>query len=150
MEAKTRVFGDIIIDDDKVLTFAQGIIGYPELRRFALLHDMEQETVILRWLQSLEDPDFALPVINPLLVREDYDPVVEDSRLESLGALDQENLLVLVTVSMPEDLTKMSVNLQGPIIINSLSCKGCQLIVEGEEYPVRYPIYDKLKARKEG
>ena len=38
----------------------------------------------------------------------------------------------------------------GPIIINSATCKGCQIIIDSDEYKVKYPIYDKLAAaRKE-
>ena len=46
------------------------------------------------------------------------------------------------------DLTKMSVNLRGPIIINAAEKKACQVIVEGEAYAVKYPIYDILNAGK--
>ena len=59
-----------------------------------------------------------------------------------------ENLLVLVTVSIPGDLKKMSVNLQGPIIINIDEHKACQLIVENSSYPVKFPVYDILQAAK--
>lgn len=45
----------------------------------------------------------------------------------------------------------MSVNLKAPIIINSNNKEGAQVIVENEDYSVRYPIYDILnKKDKEG
>ena len=59
-------------------------------------------------------------------------------------------MLVLVTVTVPSDLTKMSVNLQGPIIINADTKKACQIIAEGEGYDVKYPIYELLQSRKAG
>ena len=79
-----------------------------------------------------------------------YNPQVSEELLSDLGNLSDENIVVLVTVTVPTDLTKMTVNLQGPIIINSDEKKGAQIIVEGNDYPVRFPIYDILKARKEG
>ena len=54
----------------------------------------------------------------------------------------------MVTVTVPSDLTKMTVNLQGPIVINADNRKACQVIVEGNDYAVKYPIYEILKARK--
>ncbi|MDE6699748.1 MAG: flagellar assembly protein FliW, partial [Acetatifactor sp.] len=67
-----------------------------------------------------------------------------------LGELTDENILVLVTVTIPSDLTQMSVNLQGPVIINVDERKACQLIVEGSAYPVKFPIYEIFKTRKAG
>lgn len=151
MKIATKFFGEIEISDDKIITFENGIIGFPELRRFALLHDEERGMEAgVRFLQSIEEPGFSMTVMNPLAVKPDYDPQVEDSLLASAGNITAENLLVLVTVSIPGDLTKMSVNLQGPIIINAEGRKGCQIIVENGNYPVKFPIYDILQAGKAG
>ena len=151
MKINTKVFGEIEISDDKVIFFENGIIGFPELKRFTLLHDEERGTSAgIRFLQSIEEPGFAMPVMDPLIVKPDYDPEVEDELLAGLGGLTQENILVLVTTTVPADLKQMSVNLQGPIIINVEERKACQLIVEHGDYPVRFPIYEILQARKAG
>lgn len=151
MKVVTKVFGEIEIDDDRIIVFPGGIIGFPELTKFTLLHDEESgDDVGIRWLQSLDEPAFAMPVMDPLIVREDYNPVVEDELLKPIGELDPEELLVLVTVTVPSDLTKMSVNLRGPIIINAKERKACQIIVDEETYVVKYPIYDILQGKKEG
>ena len=151
MKINTRIFGEIEISDDKIITFPNGIIGFPDLKRFALLHDEEKGTQTgIRFLQSLEEPGFAMPVMDPLLVKPDYDPEVEDQLLSVAGNITSENLLVLVTVTVPGDLTRMSVNLQGPIIINIDENKACQIIVENGDYPVKFFIYDILQARKAG
>lgn len=151
MKIKTKIFGEIEISDDKIIMFQDGIIGFPDLKRFALLHDEERGTNVgIRFLQSLDEPGFAMPVMNPLDVKPDYDPEVEDELLAAAGNVTPENLLVLVTVSVPGDLTRMSVNLQGPFIINIDENKGCQLILDSGNYPVRFPIYDILQSRKEG
>lgn len=151
MKIKTKFFGEIEISDDKIITFEKGIIGFPELKRFALLHDEERGVEAgIRFLQSIEEPGFAMTVMNPLAVKPDYDPEVEDSLLADVGTITAENLLVLVTVSIPGDLKKMSVNLQGPIIINAEEHKGCQIIVENSAYPVKFPVYEILQAGKAG
>jgi len=151
MLIKTKIFGDVEISDDKILTFEDGIIGFPDLKHFTLIHDEEKGTDAgIRYFQSIEEPGFAMPVMSPLMVCETYNPQVSEEFLSSLGDLKDDNIVVLVTVTVPTDLTKMTVNLQGPIIINSEEKKGAQIIVEGNEYPVKFPIYDILKARKEG
>ena len=151
MFIKTKIFGDVEISDDKILTFEDGIIGFPELKHFTLIHDEEKgKDAGIRYFQSIEEPAFAMPVMNPLMVCEDYNPQVSEEFLSSLGNITDENIVVLVTVTVPTDLTKMTVNLQGPIIINSDEKKGAQIIVEGNDYPVKFPIYEILKSRKEG
>lgn len=150
MRINTKVFGEIEIDDAKIITFSNGIIGFPDLKKFTLLYDAEK-TGGIKWLQSLDEPAFAMPVMDPLSVKETYNPVVEDELLKPLGELDPEEILVLVTVTVPKDLTKMSVNLQAPIILNAENKTGCQIIVEnaGEEFPVKFMVYDILQEKKE-
>ena len=148
MKIVTRVFGEIEIDDDKIITFPKGIIGFPELTLFALIHDSEKGTETIHWLQSLQEPAFAMPVLDPLLVCPDYNPEVDDELFKHLGELNPEEMLVLVTVTVPKDLTQMTVNLKGPVIINAADKKAMQVIVEGDEYQVKFPIYDILNANK--
>ena len=151
MKVETRVFGEIDIEEDKIITFPNGIIGFPELTRFTLIHDEEKgKGAGIRWLQSLEELGFAMPVMDPLVVKDNYNPEVNDELLEPAGNVTPDNMLVLVTVTVPADITQMTVNLRGPIIINADEKKACQIIVDGEDYPVKYPIYEILQARKAG
>lgn len=149
MKVTTRVFGEITIDDEKIITFPKGIIGFPDLTEFALVHDSEKGTDTIHWLQSIQEPAFAMPVMDPLIVCPDYNPEVDDELLSHLGKLDPEEMLVLVTVTVPKDLTRMSVNLKGPIVVNAAEKKAAQVIVDGDEYQVKFPVYDILNANKE-
>ena len=115
MKINTKFFGEVEIADDKIITFDKGIIGFPELKHFTMLHDEEKgNSAGIRYLQSLEEPGFAMPVMDPLLVNPEYDPEVDDELLAGVGKLTPENILVMVTVTVPADLTQMTVNLPGP------------------------------------
>lgn len=149
MQITTRVFGEVTIDDEKIIHFPGGIIGFPDLQDFALIHDEEKGTDTIHWMQSLQEPAFAMPVMDPLLVRPDYNPEVDDELLKNIGDLQPDELLVMVTVTVPKgDVEKMTVNLKGPIVINATQRLAVQVIVEGEEYQVKYPIYDILQKNK--
>ena len=152
MKVTTRVFGEIEIDDSKIISFPSGIIGFPEMTEFALVYDEEKgKDTPIRWLQSLQETEFALPVMDPLMIVKDYNPEVEDIFLNHLEVISAEDILVLVTVTVPKDMAKMSINLQAPIIINADSKKATQVIVDVEKYPVKYYIYDILQEmKKEG
>lgn len=151
MRINTRVFGEIEIGEEKIITFEKGIIGFPALKKFTLIYDEEHGSKAgIRYLQSLDEPGFAMPVMDPLTVKEDYNPSVDEELLADLGKMNEDDLLVLVSATIPSDLTKMTVNLQGPFVINAQERKACQIIVDGDQYPVKYPIYDIIKARKAG
>ena len=67
MKAETRLFGKIDIADDRIITLKEGIIGFPELQKFALIHDEEKkEKGKIMWLQSMDDTAFAMPVMNQI------------------------------------------------------------------------------------
>lgn len=149
MLVKTKFFGEVDLPEEKIVTFDRGIIGFEDLKRYTILYDCEKEETNISWLQSVEEPDFAMPIIKPWLVKEDYNPVVEDELLNGLGELTEENLVILLTMNVPPDLTQMSVNLKAPIIINSDTRKGAQIVVENQDYVIKYRVYDILKNKKE-
>lgn len=151
MIIETRVFGEVNIDDKKIIHFENGIVGFPELQDFALVHDVDKgDNAGIRWMQSIQEPAFAMPVMDPLIVKDDYNPIVDDEVLKPIGAFEIEGILVLTTVTVPKDLTKMSVNLKAPIVINVSERKAVQIILDGDEYQVKFPVYEIIKAKKEG
>ena len=64
MMLTTRLFGEIEIDDSLIITFPKGIIGFPDMQRFAIIYDKDQGTGSIQWLQSLDEPAFAMPVMD--------------------------------------------------------------------------------------
>lgn len=150
MKAKTRLFGEIDIADDKIITLKEGMIGFPELTHYALIFDEakgRKETSIM-WLQNMDDPDIAFPVMSPHVVKPDYAPNVSEELVSGLGETKEDNLFVLVTVTVPRKVEDFSVNLKAPVIINMDTLKGVQLIVE-DDYPVKYKVYEILRTKKE-
>ena len=152
MKLNTRIFGEVDVEESKIINFVNGIIGFPELTQFALIHDEERGSKSpIRWMQSLQESEFAMPVMDPLTVLTDYNPQVEDELLKPLGELSPDQMLVLVTLTVPSDITQMTVNLKAPIVINAAERKACQVIAEGDEYVVKFPIYDLIQnAKKAG
>ena len=150
MLVKTRYFGEVDLTDDKIKKKKKGLMGFDEYKRYTILYDCEKEEgTNISWFQSVDEPSLALPVINPLIVKEDYNPVVEDELLAGIGEINEENMVILITMTVPADLKEMTVNLKAPIIINADTRKGIQLIVENQDYEVKYKIYDVLKNKKE-
>lgn len=152
VEVNTNAFGKIAIEDDKIIRFEHGILGFPDLKDFTLIFNIEKGVESsIKWLQSLDEPNFAMPVMDPGLVTDDYMPMFDRELLKPLGNnLDAENLMMLVTVTVPKDITKTTVNLKAPIIVSVEERKAVQLISDSDAYSIKYAIYDRLKAKKAG
>lgn len=150
MRAETRLFGKIEIPEDKIIIMEQGIIGFPEMKHFTLIFDAEKEEKdTIMWLQSMDDGCFAMPVMDPRIAVPQYTPNVDEELLNPLGKMEDEDVYILTTVTIPQGKVEdITINLKAPFIINLANNKGCQIIVE-DDFPVKHKIYDALKSRKE-
>lgn len=153
MLVKTRFFGEVDIEDEKILTFDNGIMGFEDMKRWTLIYDIEKGSEgPISWFQSLDMAELALPVINPYTVTAIYEPVVEDELLKPLGEFKDEELVTFLTITIPsEDPSKTTANFRAPILINPVNRKGIQVIVNNEDYPIKFSIYEsvqKMKAEK--
>ena len=74
MKANTRLFGEIDIDEEKIITLENGMIGFPDLRKFTLIFDKEKERTpsSIMWFQSMDEPEIAFPVMHPNEIKPDY------------------------------------------------------------------------------
>lgn len=151
MVAETKFFGTIDVEDEKIIEFPMGIIGFENFKKFALIYDKEQEERSpISWLQSMDEPLLALPVVSPLDLLGEYNPIIEDELTKIIGDPADADLLILVSMSIPSDLTKVTANLKAPFIINAKDGKAMQVIVENQDYDIKFNVYEfveKLKAK---
>lgn len=150
MRVQTKFFGEVELDDNKVIEFPNGIIGFENFKKFAILYDIEDDRdTKISWLQSLEEPTLALPVVDPLAVTTEYAPMIEDELLKPLGDPADEDLLFLLVMTVPSDMTKVTANMKAPVIISPEERKGVQLIVDNADYPVKFNVYESVQKMKE-
>ncbi len=150
MKVNTRLFGEIDVAEDRIINFTTGIMGFEEYVHYTLIFNAEKKGNIM-WLQSLDEPELAFTVMDPMKIVPEYNPVVEDEWLAPLGEVETEDdYFLLSVVTVPSDLTKMTANLKAPIVINMKTMKACQIIVNNDDYQVRYNVYDCVKKMKEG
>jgi len=123
----------------KEISFPEGILGFPDDRRYRLCRfdgaDENQSPFFI--LQSLEH-DLSFPLIHPDLVAMDYRVPVNPEIIAALEAENESVLVPLLIVTVRERVEDITVNLQGPLLISTVSLLGRQLVLE--EYPVRYPL----------
>lgn len=142
MKLNTYRFGEIEIDESRIIHFKDGLPGLEELKNFVVV--VNEQTKPFYWLQAI-DEDISLPVVSPFDIDPDYSPLVDDSYFEELEIENDEDILVLNVAVIPQDITKATVNMMAPIIINSSLNKGKQIVIEGIDYQIRQPIIEMLK-----
>lgn len=149
MIINTKHFGEIDLDESKIIHFDQGILGFETFTDYTILFDEEEgKRPDISWLQSVEEPSLAIPVVSPLLVKPDYNLVVEDELLISMGEMSEENTVAFVSVTVPAEIEKISANLKAPFIINADTRKGAQIILDQGKYEVKYYFYEEFKKNK--
>ena len=141
MKVKTKAYGVVEADHRQRIYFPQGILGFEKLRDYVLL-DAEQPPFY--WLQSTEDVDVAFVLIDPRLFRKDYTLDIDPQDLDEIGAVDEIELLTLTIVTIPADTSRMTANLQGPIIINKQSKVGRQSISTNPKWRVKHVVMEEL------
>ena len=149
MNVKTRHFGEVDIDESKVITMDNGLFGFENYKKYVLLYDSSSDEIpSIQWLQSVDEELLALPVMIPTTIVPDYNPVVDDEYLGSLGEWNEESISILVTVTVPVDVKEMSINLKAPIVINTTTMKGSQVVAENPDYEIKFKIHALLEAAR--
>ena len=142
MKLETKPFGEIEIDERQRINFPQGILGFENIKEYALLNAKQWP---FYWLQSVDVPDLAFILIDPKIIRPDYTADVDGGYSDIFSdKADKENMLIFAIVTIPEDQKKMSANLQGPVIINREERLGKQFISTNPEWKTRHYILDEL------
>lgn len=137
-------FGELEVDEEIVITFPEGLIGFEQCRRFVVVR--HEESSAFRWLQSLDMPAVAFPIIEPNQVRPDYAPTIGDADARALDLDSDTHALLFTIVTVPPGQPQeMTVNLLGPLVINVLTRRGRQVIVQDEDYTTRHRVVDELQ-----
>lgn len=138
MKFETTRFGTIEVSSEEIHVFPDGPLGFPECTRFVFLD--EENTAPFRMMQSLDNPTLAFVVVDPQAVRPDYTFQVTKDDLAQVKATDTSGLKVYAIVTMSKELKDVTVNLQGPLVINPDERLGHQFVLNTDEYTTRESI----------
>jgi len=144
MEIMTRDFGKIEINEDDIIEFPQSIPGFPEEKEFVLFPIGEDSPFIV--LQSVNNSDLAFITIEPGNYLKGYEFEISDELANKLKIESNEDLLVISIATIKDEIENMTINLAAPVIINLKEKLGKQVILDKEDYPVKYRLFaDKEK-----
>jgi flagellar assembly factor FliW len=153
MKIKTKYFGEIEIPESETILFPFGIYGFEECNRFVLLHDEEDDSGVFMYLQSAEEEILCFIVMEPEIIAPNYSPKLPDDILRKIGAdeNDKDGIRYIVMSIIREDISKSTVNLLGPIVINTEKKIAMQVVLDPSEpqngnYKTKHNLFLTLNA----
>lgn len=145
MNIATSRFGQIEFSDDKIITLPDGMPGFAETR-FTLINPERHAPFC--WLQSLDNPDLAFVVVDARQTFPDYAVALTAEEYERLALDEKTEVVVLLVVTLASEPSAITVNLQGPIVLNPERMLAKQIVLEGNRFPTRFPLFGVAKAEQ--
>ncbi|WP_312668487.1 flagellar assembly protein FliW [Tissierella praeacuta] len=142
MKIRTKNFGEVEIEKDKIIYFQEGIPAFEEEKEFVLILNEDKESPF-HSLQSVNKEELSFIVVNPFEIFDDYDILLPDIAINKLKIEKEEDLNIYTIVVIPEDIKKMTTNLAGPIVINRKKMLGKQVILDDERYTTKHFIFNQ-------
>ena len=136
MNIETTRFGNVEVDDSRIVNFPSGLLGFSSYRQFVLLQP--DDDGVFYWLQSVEAPDLAFVVTDPALWIADYKANIRREQMSELQMDAIDDAQVLVIVNKRDDV--LTANLQGPLVINVGNCVAMQLVLAEKRWTTRQEI----------
>ena len=144
MLIQTSRFGEIEVEENQIITFPSGLVGFTEDRRFEIREDDAAAPFL--WLQSVDSNGLAFVMIEPHVSVTNYELELTQEHLNKLDAKNIEELRVFVLVTMAKEMKDVTINLQGPLLLNPDKRLGLQFIIPDGKYSTRHLLFgDKLK-----
>ncbi|MCI6810207.1 MAG: flagellar assembly protein FliW [Spirochaetia bacterium] len=144
MEIMTKAKGKMDISEENLLTIPEGLFGFEEYTKFALV-DSDYEPFI--WLQSTENPNLAFLIVDPFLISSIYETDIDDDTLAKIGITRPEDIIIMTIVTVPNNGAPITANFQGPIVINKKNHQCMQVILNDNRWSTKVNIIEALKSK---
>ncbi len=139
MKITTRHWGQLDVEEEALVRFPDGLLGFEDLHEFALI-DAEEYRPFL-WFLSTEDPEICFAVADPFyFTAAPYELSLSSTDEEALEVAERDTLAVFVIVTFREKERGITGNLKGPIVLNTRTRLARQNVIYGNSFPVCQPL----------
>lgn len=144
MQIITKYFGEIEIDDDKIVTFPEGLLGLEDYKKFAIFDMPENSKFIC--LQCIDEPVIAFLVVNPWDYFPDYDIQVSDEELATIGIAELEQLIVFSIITIGDNIENATANLLAPVVVNVKNKEAIQIVLNERKFTTKHSLFKEKGA----
>lgn len=132
---RSREFGEIMVAEEDIIRFVKPIYGFEELRDFVLITD-DEVGAQFAWLQSVEEENICFILVNPYVVRPNYNMTLPADVVSTLMCTEVVPWAIAIVTT---DFAQSTANLKSPILINPTRKIAMQAILE-DDYPIKQRI----------
>lgn len=127
------------LQEGHVLYFPAGLLGFPQHKRYQIRKHSQE--VPFRWLQALDDPPLAFVITDPFAFLPDYGAELQEQDLHDLNVIDPRQLTLFVIVTLHRVTAPcLTVNLQGPVLVNCTNGWAKQLVLVSSPYHTQHAL----------
>jgi len=123
--------------EKEYIEFEEGVFGFEDRKRF-VPYMLDEDSDAMLYLQSEEDENLSFIVMNPFMLKKDYNPVLSEEDYKKLGTSREEDLSYYVFCVIRDDVEACTVNLKCPIVVNHITRQARQVILDSDEYGFRH------------
>jgi len=140
MEIESTRFGRLNVEDERVINFPKGLLGFPNHTRFALIQTGEENYFF--WLQSVDEANLAFVVADPGIFFKGYEvPLRDETRQElRLGEEEGAERFLQVFVICNKVGEWLTGNLLGPLVVNAGNRLAQQVVLTEKKWTTRQPL----------
>ena len=142
----TRDFGRVEVDAGSVFAFPEGLYGFEKDRTMALFVRTYDDIPFL-YLQSVTNTVPCFLVFEPVDLFPGFAPEVDADDLKALEATSSSELMFLLIANVPDSVEGLSLNVKSPIAINPKTKIGRQIILQNDDYSLRYQPFSAEEGR---
>lgn len=144
----TNQFGEINLADEELVFISNGVLGYEIFKDYVILE--REEFRPFKWMIAVENPNLMFVVIDPLLFFPDYSPNISKTDLKNLEISDSQNSKIYSIVTLAAAPEEITVNLSGPICVNTQTLIAKQIALTGDTYSTKHNLFkNEMKLFKE-
>ena len=139
-KVSTDRFGEIEVEEEKIVTFENGIPAFEDEREFVIFPYDEESPYY--FMQSLKSPELAFILTIPFLFFPDYQIEIDDATIKELEISNQDSVTLYSLVTIPNGSVRyMTTNLLAPVVLNTDNMKAKQLVMEKSNYKTKHRLF---------
>ncbi len=140
LKVSTSRFGEIEVDEEKIVHFQNGIPAFEDEHEFIILPYDEESPYY--FMQSVKSPDLAFLLTIPFLFFPDYSFEIDDETIKELEVKNYDKLLYYSMITIPNgSIRYMTANLLAPVVINSENMMAKQVVLDKSNYTTKHRLF---------
>jgi len=141
IQVETPLFGRLEIREEETIHFPGGLPGFEEARQFVIIRP--DEDIPFSYMQCVDMPELSFIVTNPFLFCREYEFELPEAVQQELGITDEKELIVWSIVTIKDRLRDATMNLLAPVIVNTKTRIGKQVVLHDTPYTTKHRLIDE-------